>query len=151
MKKTELTQRLAVCSWSLHPAGPEQLVQQMKAIGLSHVQLDLDPFTTQPAVWDKAAEIFARNGITPVSGMFNRADLAVRDSATAVPRKAPPPASIPRLPVSVQFTKALSHEPPPNHAEFPQTAQLLSAPPHAPPPELAARHPHTSLRLSTHL
>ncbi|MCX7044844.1 MAG: sugar phosphate isomerase/epimerase [Candidatus Sumerlaeota bacterium] len=66
--------RLAVCSWSLHPAGPEQLVQQMKAIGLDHVQLDLDPFNTQSAAWNQAPDIFARNGITPVSGMFRAAN-----------------------------------------------------------------------------
>ncbi len=62
--------RLGVCSWSLQPANPAQLVQQLKEIGLSRVQLDLDPFREQPGVWDAAPELFAREGITPVSGMF---------------------------------------------------------------------------------
>jgi L-ribulose-5-phosphate 3-epimerase len=62
--------RLAVCSWSLQPTDPAQLVQQLKDIGLNRVQLDLDPFREQPAVWDKAPDLFAQNGITPVSGMF---------------------------------------------------------------------------------
>ncbi len=74
MKKSESTNlflsRLAVCSWSLQPTDPAQLVKQLNEIGLKHVQLDLDPFREQPAVWDKAPDLFAQAGITPVSGMF---------------------------------------------------------------------------------
>ena len=61
--------RLAVCSWSLQPANPEQLVAQLKAIGLSRVQLALDPLREQPQIWGKAADVFAKSGITIVSGM----------------------------------------------------------------------------------
>lgn len=63
-------EKLAVCSWSLQPENPAQLVRQLKTIGLSRVQLDLDPLREQPAVWGEAAALFAQNGITPVSGMF---------------------------------------------------------------------------------
>jgi sugar phosphate isomerase/epimerase len=66
--------RLAVCSWSLQPASPEQLIQQLKTIGLDRVQLDLDPFRELPAVWDHAPALFAQAGITPVSGMFRTAN-----------------------------------------------------------------------------
>lgn len=62
--------RLAVCSWSLQPESPSQLVQQLQAIGLSRVQLDLDPLREQPEVWGSTPEIFAQHGIVPVSGMF---------------------------------------------------------------------------------
>lgn len=62
--------RLAVCSWSLQPGKPADLVRDLKTIGLNHVQLDLDPFREQPAVWNAAPALFAQNGITPVSGMF---------------------------------------------------------------------------------
>jgi L-ribulose-5-phosphate 3-epimerase len=74
MKPTEnakqFLSRLAVCSWSLQPANPAQLVQQLKEIGLLRVQLDLDPFRQDPAAWDQAPALFAQNGVTPVSGMF---------------------------------------------------------------------------------
>lgn len=62
--------RLAVCSWSLQPTSPEHLIQLLQASGFTRVQLDLDPFREQPAVWNKAPGLFARAGITPVSGMF---------------------------------------------------------------------------------
>lgn len=62
--------RLAVCSWSLQPESPAQLVEQLRAIGLNRVQLDLDPLRERPETWSATAEVFARNGITAVSGMF---------------------------------------------------------------------------------
>lgn len=63
-------ERLAVCSWSLQPTSPEHLIEQLKTAGFTRVQLDLDPFREQPALWNKAQELFAKAGITPVSGMF---------------------------------------------------------------------------------
>jgi len=63
-------QRLAVCSWSLQPTKPADLVRDLQTIGLKHVQLDLDPFREQPDVWHGAPALFAQHGITPVSGMF---------------------------------------------------------------------------------
>jgi sugar phosphate isomerase/epimerase len=62
--------RLAVCSWSLQPGSPAQLVEQLKAIGVSRVQLDLDPFREQPEVWSGAPALFQQEGIEVVSGMF---------------------------------------------------------------------------------
>ncbi|MBI3850499.1 MAG: sugar phosphate isomerase/epimerase [Verrucomicrobia bacterium] len=70
MKRRDLISRLAVCSWSLKPATPQQLIDQLSAIGLARVQLALDPLREQPQVWSNAAELFARNGITIVSGMI---------------------------------------------------------------------------------
>jgi sugar phosphate isomerase/epimerase len=63
--------RLAVCSWSLQPANPDQLVEQLKAIGISRVQLALGPLREQPQVWGKTSELFARNKIEIVSGMIS--------------------------------------------------------------------------------
>ena len=62
--------RLGVCSWSLQPANPDDLIQKVKAIGLNRIQLDLDPLRDEPAVWGKTAEVLAQNNIEIVSGMF---------------------------------------------------------------------------------
>ena len=70
MSNKSFLDRLAVCSWSLQPEGPEQLVSSLEAVGLKRVQLALDPFHMQPAAWRLAAEMFAVNGIETVSGMF---------------------------------------------------------------------------------
>ena len=60
----QFRQRLAVCSWSLQPKSPAELIQHLHAIGLTHIQLDLDPFREQPAIWETAPALFARHGIT---------------------------------------------------------------------------------------
>ena len=62
--------RLAVCGWSLQATTPAELVDRVLAAGFDRVQIDLDPFRENPAVWDTAPDLFARNGITAVSGMF---------------------------------------------------------------------------------
>jgi L-ribulose-5-phosphate 3-epimerase len=62
--------RLAVCSWSLQPESPADLVDRLSAVGLNHIQLDLDPFRETPDVWGDAQSLFAKRGIVPVSGMF---------------------------------------------------------------------------------
>jgi sugar phosphate isomerase/epimerase len=62
--------RLAVCSWSLQPKSPEELVDYMQQIGLKTVQLALDPLRENPEVWGKTKELFREKGIIIVSGMF---------------------------------------------------------------------------------
>ncbi len=62
--------RLAVCSWSLRPTDPLQLIQQIKTIGIPRVQIALDPLREQPAVWGMLPELCRQEGITLVSGMF---------------------------------------------------------------------------------
>lgn len=62
--------RLAVCSWSLQPASPPQLVEHLRAIGLNRVQLALDPLRENPSVWGPTADLFRQNSISIVSGMF---------------------------------------------------------------------------------
>jgi sugar phosphate isomerase/epimerase len=62
--------RLAACSWSLQPTDPENLVEQLRAVGLNRVQIALDPIRDKPALWGKVVEVFRRNNVTLVSGMF---------------------------------------------------------------------------------
>ena len=62
--------RLAVCSWSLQPQNPKQLAEQMRQIGLNHLQIALDPIRENPDAWGHLGD-FARNaGWQFVSGMF---------------------------------------------------------------------------------
>jgi len=67
---TSFKDRLAVCSWSLQPTSPQQLIEHLRAIGLSRVQLALDPLRENPAVWGETAALFQQAGISIVSGMF---------------------------------------------------------------------------------
>ncbi|MBI4324515.1 MAG: sugar phosphate isomerase/epimerase [Chloroflexi bacterium] len=62
--------RLAVCSWSLQPAHPHNLLQQTQQIGIPRLQCALDPLREHPAVWGQFPELGASAGITLVSGMF---------------------------------------------------------------------------------
>jgi L-ribulose-5-phosphate 3-epimerase len=70
MSRLSLAERLAVCSWSLQPADPAILVSHLRAIGLARVQLALDPIRENPDVWADALDLFRRNSVTLVSGMF---------------------------------------------------------------------------------
>ncbi|MCL4180024.1 MAG: TIM barrel protein, partial [Verrucomicrobia bacterium] len=70
MATLSLTQRLGVCSWSLQPQTPQSLLDNLRAIGIPRVQLGLDPIREHPGVWGQTAELFAREQVTIVSGMF---------------------------------------------------------------------------------
>lgn len=65
-----LSSRLAVCSWSLQPASPEQLLNYVREIGIPRVQLALDPLRENPEVWGALPELFAAAGVTLAGGMF---------------------------------------------------------------------------------
>jgi sugar phosphate isomerase/epimerase len=62
--------RLGVCSWSLHPDSPQQLIDRVKACELSRLQLNLMPLYSQAQVWGDTGRMLADAGITIVSGMF---------------------------------------------------------------------------------
>ena len=62
--------RLAVCSWSLQPANPQELIDAVKALGLARVQLALDPLRESPAIWGRCGELMRQQEIALVSGMF---------------------------------------------------------------------------------
>ena len=65
-----IRERLAVCSWSLQPQSPAQLCEQLHPIGLTRVQLALDPLRDDPTTWGGTAEMLRGRGIEIVSGMF---------------------------------------------------------------------------------
>lgn len=64
--------RLGVCSWSLQPASPTDLVELLHSAGLDIVQLSLDPIREQSADWRMVScmNAFRAGGITAVSGMM---------------------------------------------------------------------------------
>ena len=70
MKNNSLSDRLAVCSWSLQPTSPADLVAKLESTGIRRVQLALDPVRETPGVWGETASLFHQKGITIVSGMF---------------------------------------------------------------------------------
>lgn len=70
MKNHSLTERLAVCSWSLQAANPEELISRLEATGVWRVQLALDPLRQSPGVWGETGSLLRRRGFTIVSGMF---------------------------------------------------------------------------------
>jgi sugar phosphate isomerase/epimerase len=70
IKNESLVERLAVCSWSLQPASPQDLITKLQATGIRRVQLALDPLRETPGVWGETADLFRQNGLTVVSGMF---------------------------------------------------------------------------------
>lgn len=70
MNPVTLTDRVAVCSWSLQPASPQDLVSKLQATGIRRVQLALDPLRDDPKLWGETANLFHQAGVTIVSGMF---------------------------------------------------------------------------------
>lgn len=70
MTQDTLFSRLAVCSWSLQPPTPQDLIAKLKDTAISRVQLALDPLRETPAVWGQARALFQQHGIEIISGMF---------------------------------------------------------------------------------
>jgi len=70
MNGSPLNQRLAVCSWSLQPATPQELITKLEATGVRRVQLALDPLRESPDAWRTTPELLRQNNIAIVSGMF---------------------------------------------------------------------------------
>jgi sugar phosphate isomerase/epimerase len=65
-----LPDRLAVCSWSLQPVDPKDLVAKLQNTGISRVQLALDPLREAPAIWSPCVELLNAAEIRVISGMF---------------------------------------------------------------------------------
>jgi len=59
-----------VCSWSLQPQTPQQLVEQITALGIPRVQIALDPLRAEPKIWGNLPDLCKARGIEFVSGMF---------------------------------------------------------------------------------
>ena len=70
-KKYPLAERLAVCTWSLQPTRPQDLIAKLSATGIRRVQLALDPLRAAPKIWGETENLFRAKGITIVSGMVS--------------------------------------------------------------------------------
>lgn len=70
MDPTHLLDRLAVCSWSLEPATPRELIERVNATDVRRVQLLLDPLRDAPDVWGGTPELLREAGLGVASGMF---------------------------------------------------------------------------------
>lgn len=65
-----MPRRLAVCSWSLRPTSPQDLLAQLHETGLDAVQLALGPIVREPETWANTIETIREGGIEIVSGMM---------------------------------------------------------------------------------
>jgi len=70
MNAPSRNQRLAVCSWSLQPTSPQDLIARLQQTGIRRVQLALDPLRDDPVAWGATPELLSQAGISIVSGMF---------------------------------------------------------------------------------
>jgi L-ribulose-5-phosphate 3-epimerase len=66
---TPLSERLAVCSWSLRPGSPAELARHLKTIGIRRTQLAIDPIRLGGEWVDGFAKLDDL-GISVVGGMF---------------------------------------------------------------------------------
>ena len=64
-----VTDRLAVCSWSLQPKSCDDLIEKLRACGITRTQLHLDPIAESAPGWETAVSRLQDAGITAVSGM----------------------------------------------------------------------------------
>jgi hypothetical protein len=70
MTQNSSISRLAVCSWSLQPPTPQDLIAKLKDTAIDRLQLALDPLRDAPAVWGQTSALFQQHGIGIISGMF---------------------------------------------------------------------------------
>jgi len=68
--RTRRLDSLAVCSWSLQPENPQQLIEQLHGIGLHRVQIALDPIRENSDIWGDFANHAKKAELILVSGMF---------------------------------------------------------------------------------
>ena len=69
MSPISIADRLGVCSWSLQPSGPGDLIGKLNAVYSKKIQLALYPLVTEPQ-WSGAGAMLAEAGIEIASGMF---------------------------------------------------------------------------------
>lgn len=69
MSNTNLSERIAVCSWSLQPTSPAELAAKLSTIGVPRVQLAFDP-VRKGGEWADGVAKLADLGVGVVSGMF---------------------------------------------------------------------------------
>jgi len=69
MSALAIENSLGVCSWSLQPSSPGELIEKINAIGIKKVQLALDPLVAD-ANWAGTGAMLKEAGIEIASGMF---------------------------------------------------------------------------------
>ena len=65
-----MNSRIGVCSWSLRPVSPGEVIDALERVGLNCVQLALGPVIQAPTVWGSAIRELRREAIEIVSGMM---------------------------------------------------------------------------------
>lgn len=69
--RVPLSERIAVCSWSLEPKNADDLLQKLSQTGVKRLQLALDPVRSdEGGGWKDVAGKCQAAGVTLVSGMF---------------------------------------------------------------------------------
>ncbi|MCH2152978.1 MAG: sugar phosphate isomerase/epimerase [Phycisphaerales bacterium] len=63
-------ERLGVCSWSLQPDSPADLVSRVRETGLSRVQLALTPVVSDRERWSTVLEVLSEANLSVISGMM---------------------------------------------------------------------------------
>ena len=66
----DLNDRLGICSWSVQPKNPQDLIQKLRDTNLSAVQLGLNVLRDNPDTWANAVDELQKAGVTILSGMF---------------------------------------------------------------------------------
>ena len=69
MSENPVADRLGVCSWSLQPSSPDELIEKLNQIGIKKIQLALDPLAAE-SQWSGAGAMLAEAGVKIASGMF---------------------------------------------------------------------------------
>lgn len=64
-----IAERLGVCSWSLEPRNPRQLIDQMRRIGLNKINLALAPLV-EDAVWSGVGQALQEGEMELIGGML---------------------------------------------------------------------------------
>ena len=70
LSPTSLPEHLAVCSWSLQPENPKALVDALHAVGVSKIQIEIDPIRDDASAWVDVDKVLADGGIQVVGAMF---------------------------------------------------------------------------------
>tara|TARA_R110002111_G_scaffold217287_3_gene279753 strand:- start:57 stop:980 length:924 start_codon:yes stop_codon:yes gene_type:complete len=70
-RSIQMTERIGVCSWSLKPEDPAELIAQLTGLGLTRVQLAMSPMVQAPETWGGVIGELRSAGIEVVSGMLS--------------------------------------------------------------------------------
>jgi len=73
MSNLSISDRLAVCTWSLQPKDPDDLFRQLELIGIRRIQCALNPLRRDPVTWRSFVPDCRKAGIALVSGMLETA------------------------------------------------------------------------------